>query len=294
MPIKGAVSKTVKADEADFLYKVVTKRDLLSLMAAYPECIVDIKEESNGAVYAITKSGQKLLYDDKRKKGPEEKLQNPDLQDLLEQKYPLNDIAALMPENYDPGRVRVYPILKEVYGASKERVQSNLISVKAGGYHFQFNRSNHAAEALKKVMEELIPLSNQNVKVRNNTFPTNGTFNYRFIAGTNRLSPHSFGIAIDLVRDKRDYWQWASKAEGLKRLESYPREIVQVFEKHNFIWGGKWAHFDILHFEYRPECILKSKYFPNPPAEGRPWYDGAPVDDSSIRNYIDKIDKAIK
>jgi hypothetical protein len=32
-------------------------------------------------------------------------------------------------------------------------------------------------------------------------------------------------------------------------------EIVDVFERHGFIWGGKWYHFDTMHFEYRPELI---------------------------------------
>jgi hypothetical protein len=28
-----------------------------------------------------------------------------------------------------------------------------------------------------------------------------------------------------------------------------PFDIVQIFEKHGFIWGGKWEHFDTMHFE---------------------------------------------
>ena len=38
---------------------------------------------------------------------------------------------------------------------------------------------------------------------------------------------------------------------------SYPQEIVDIFEKHGFIWGGKWSHFDLMHFEYRPELLRK-------------------------------------
>jgi D-alanyl-D-alanine carboxypeptidase len=34
-----------------------------------------------------------------------------------------------------------------------------------------------------------------------------------------------------------------------------PFDIVQIFEKHGFIWGGKWGHFDTMHFEYRPELL---------------------------------------
>ena len=35
-----------------------------------------------------------------------------------------------------------------------------------------------------------------------------------------------------------------------------PEEIVTIFEKHGFIWGGKWYHFDTMHFEFRPELLV--------------------------------------
>ena len=35
-----------------------------------------------------------------------------------------------------------------------------------------------------------------------------------------------------------------------------PTEIVAIFEKHGFIWGGKWYHFDTMHFEFRPELLV--------------------------------------
>jgi hypothetical protein len=34
-----------------------------------------------------------------------------------------------------------------------------------------------------------------------------------------------------------------------------PLEIVAIFERHGFIWGGKWSHYDTMHFEYRPELL---------------------------------------
>ena len=37
--------------------------------------------------------------------------------------------------------------------------------------------------------------------------------------------------------------------------EGVPHEIVEVFERHGFIWGGKWYHYDTMHFEYRPELL---------------------------------------
>jgi len=34
-----------------------------------------------------------------------------------------------------------------------------------------------------------------------------------------------------------------------------PQQIVDIFERHGFIWGGKWYHYDTMHFEYRPELL---------------------------------------
>lgn len=273
-------------------YDIKMKQDLLCLMMAYPEYINDIKSDESNYVYLIMKSGKKILYDDKKIKTPEEKLENADLQDTMEQIYPLTNISKLMDKNYDPGRYRSYDLLKEVYGSSKQQIEKNLKSVNLNYTHVLFNNNNKAAEALESTMQNLIPLLKENQAVRRCLFPCMGTFNYRLVAGTNRLSPHSFGIAIDLASDKRDYWKWSSPKQGEERLNSYSREIVEAFEKNNFVWGGKWGHFDILHFEYRPEIILKAKYFANANEDKLAWYKGVNVKENSIKEYIDKINKA--
>jgi hypothetical protein len=33
-------------------------------------------------------------------------------------------------------------------------------------------------------------------------------------------------------------------------------QIVKIFESKGFVWGGKWWHYDSIHFEYRPELTL--------------------------------------
>ncbi len=88
-----------------------------------------------------------------------------------------------------------------------------------------------------------------------------GTFTWRVIKGTNRLSTHSFGITIDINTSFSNYWQWDNKTtdESVKipnYINKIPWEIVAIFEKHGFIWGGKWYHYDTMHFEYRPELLV--------------------------------------
>ncbi|MDD2481409.1 MAG: M15 family metallopeptidase [Lutispora sp.] len=274
--------------------KIKMKQDLLCLMMAYSEYITDIECADNGMVYLVMKSGKRIVYDDKRVKSIEVKIANPDLQDMMEQIYPLAPVKNLMDANFDPGRSRVYGLLEEVYGKSRQQVESNLTNVKAVYNSFQFNGNNQAAESLQAVMQELIPLMEKRPDIRTCVLPCSGTYNYRYISDTNRLSPHAFGIAIDLARDNRDYWKWASREEGQNRLASYPEELVDIFERNNFIWGGKWGHFDILHFEYRPEIILMARYFGDSHNSEELWYKGVPLEETSIKSYIKKIDLILK
>ncbi|MFL0196539.1 M15 family metallopeptidase [Clostridium sp. WILCCON 0269] len=274
-------------------YDITMKQDILCLMMAYKDYIVDIEKDSNKNVYLVTKSDKKILYDDKKKKNFEQKLYNTDLQDMMEQPYPQEPIDKVMEKDLDPGRFRVYALLNEVYGCNKNSVESNLRMVNLGYGNLQFNGNNEASNCLKNAMKELIPLSRERTDIARCLFPGSGTFNYRCISGTNLLSPHSFGIAIDLARDRRDYWKWVSKEEGNNRIKEYPKEIVEIFEKNNFVWGGKWSHFDILHFEYRPEIILKAKYFKQQNKNEKYWYESVPCEDEFVKNCIKKIDEKL-
>jgi hypothetical protein len=65
---------------------------------------------------------------------------------------------------------------------------------------------------------------------------------------------HAYGIAIDIATSRSDYWRWAG-GETAPYRNRIPAEIVAIFERHGFIWGGRWSHFDTMHFEYRPELI---------------------------------------
>lgn len=278
-----------KADERD--YEVTMKQDLLVMKLAYPEYVKTV-EKNGDKVYLIMKSGKKILYDDKIKKTHEEKLANGDLQDVLEQIYPLEMNSEIMDREFDPGRSRSYEIFSEVYGGSQKAIQANLINLKVG-YTYQFNSKNNANVALENALKEILPLAKTRGDIGSILYPASGTFNYRVISGTGRLSPHSYGIAIDLKSDKRDYWKWSSVKEGQTRLLQYPKELVEAFEKNNFVWGGKWGHFDILHFEYRPEIILKAKYFGKLSTNKEEWYKDIPIGEDE-KQYIEIINEVIK
>ncbi len=90
-------------------------------------------------------------------------------------------------------------------------------------------------------------------------------YNWRKIAGTETLSVHSYGIALDLIfnysSNSEIYWLW-TKNKGVdwydvpynKRF-SPPDSFIKAFENNGFIWGGKWLFYDTIHFEYRPEIL---------------------------------------
>jgi hypothetical protein len=70
--------------------------------------------------------------------------------------------------------------------------------------------------------------------------------------------------------DKAAYWRWQPPAQlATFSRKNWPDEIVEAFERHDFIWGGKWWHFDTMHFEYRPEIIAYAKANPAPIPESK-------------------------
>lgn len=273
-------------------YETTLKQDIFSLMMAYPNYIVDLEVVDNSNVYIILKSGNKLLYDDRLEKNQNEKLSNPSIKDMMKENYILGSIDTLMPQDYNPGRIRVYPLLKEVYGSNQFELEQNLKGIRIGPNSHGFNNNNNAAHHLKLAIDELNYLATNNPELWSYIYPIGGTYNFRYISKTNRLSPHAFGIAIDLASSKDDYWQWATRAAGEKRLKSYPQAIIDVMERNYFIWGGKWGQFDILHFEYRPEIIIKSLYFTKPGKDV--WFENLPVENPNVSELICLIEDRLQ
>ena len=69
---------------------------------------------------------------------------------------------------------------------------------------------------------------------------------------------HAYGAAIDINTEYSAYWRWSKRSKDGHYVwtNQIPEEIVAIFERHGFIWGGRWYHFDTMHFEYRPELLV--------------------------------------
>jgi D-alanyl-D-alanine carboxypeptidase len=181
----------------------------------------------------------------------DERLDQADLVDQLSIPYPKGCPVKAPSTNEDPGRLRYEPFFTAMYGGTAKAVSKNLTSVDWFGQKVPVTTVNGVDKRLAAVAAELAKLP----ELKKFLTPSGGTYNFRVIAGTKRLSVHSFGAAIDINTKYSDYWRWDGTGKPPVYRNRIPCEIAEVFEKHGFIWGAKWYHYDTMHFEYRPELI---------------------------------------
>ena len=68
-----------------------------------------------------------------------------------------------------------------------------------------------------------------------------GSYAYRRIEGSHRLSCHAWGAAIDLDPEHN--------VMGSRKW-SMPKDVVSIFEAQKWTWGGRWKHRpDPMHFQ---------------------------------------------
>jgi len=123
--------------------------------------------------------------------------------------------------------------------------------------------------ALKQVEAEILRQAEENPDVA--SFVKNIRILYSFkqkeIVGSQNSSFHGYGLAVDLVPRSYDkkhvYWKWSAvyykdwHRIPVQQRWSPPQPVIDAFERNGFVWGGKWVHFDVIHFEYRPEIIVQ-------------------------------------
>jgi peptidoglycan L-alanyl-D-glutamate endopeptidase CwlK len=225
------------------------------LMKAYPDFLAGADDKG-----VRWKDGTSMPYDDgKVKANFDDLLDHANLKDQMSICYPKGDNYPSPPAvNNDPGRIRYEPFFLKMYGKTPAEVQKNLVPIiwlpKHLHKRLMVTTVNGIDQKFRDISAELDDLPDEYIKYLENP---GGTFNWRVIAGTDRLSTHSFGMTVDINVALSDYWR--SFKPGPNGVYQYrnriPFKIADIFEKHGFIWGGKWYHFDTMHFEYRPELL---------------------------------------
>ena len=226
------------------------------LVNAYPH---RLKECKNNML--IWKDGTKMVYDDGKKKNFDQLLNHPDLEDMFHFRYIKGKSTYNKPpaKNYDPGRIRNEKFFTKMYGKKPAEVRRKIDRVRwlpkssKKRIFIRVTKENGVNIALKRVSKELDSMVLKDPSLKKYLIPPAGGYYWRKIAGTKRLSVHSFGAAVDINPKQSNYWRW-SKGK-YKYRNKIPYSIVHVFEKNGFIWGGKWYHYDTMHFEYRPELL---------------------------------------
>ncbi|MBQ3618369.1 MAG: M15 family metallopeptidase [Bacteroidales bacterium] len=217
------------------------------LIDAYPD--MQLTYSDNAIVFP---DGTKIPYDDGKEKDFVTMLDNSDIEDMFSMTY---DTEATEPAYLnDCGRSRCEALFKKMYGNSAAEVQKHLVKIEWFGQQLPITTVNGVDKHLRAVYEEL----KAKPELKKYLLQAS-SFYWRQVRGANRQSAHSYGIAFDINVANSNYWLWSNKGKGetdtIKYVNRIPQEIVKIFEKHGFIWGGRWYHYDTMHFEYRPEFL---------------------------------------
>lgn len=281
-----------------FLYgrdTVILKNDKLEIIkAAYPD--VEFEEEfdfemndwkvtmtvpdgkytrtyefylCNGSLLPVGKVPDKdkywsLLYDYKVGGGPE------DPRNFSEDEIEaIKDYAEKSIEKSSGGTPMFF--FDALYDArSKNQIEKHMVSVNFLGKKMKVHK--RIREPLDRVDKKIKAAAKEDEEIKSfieNIRNLEGYY-WRVIAETERKSFHSLGIAVDILPKKLGYkaiyWNWTKQSYPdtwmkipLKGRWMPPQKVIDIFEEEGFIWGGKWAIWDNMHFEYHPELILKNK-----------------------------------
>jgi len=166
----------------------------------------------------------------------------------------------------DPGRIRPAVIFNYMYGAPGTDRGKDMRKVRwvgsAGGKPrtVAVTTVNGVDKALERVAREIMDLPDEKMQsLKGVVFDVAGPYGYfdRPVRDyPNRTSGHAYGIAVD-INGNLSYFIGSQRDEPYCYRNNVPGFIVDIFEKNGFIWGGRWNSYDAMHFEYRPELLLK-------------------------------------
>ena len=184
------------------------------LILAYPLFLE--KYEDN---FIYFKDGSKLQFSTNNKDlSYEEIIQNSSLENQMSMKYiKIDENKNYIPaKNEDAGRFRNEEFFKKIYGKNRQEIEKNLVKIKwlekSQNKTLWVTKINGIDKKLIEISKELDNLPREFKKYIVNP---DGVYNFRKISQTNRLSTHSFAIAIDLNKEYSNYWLGTKKVKIL-------------------------------------------------------------------------------
>lgn len=103
----------------------------------------------------------------------------------------------------------------------------------------------YLANEVKAIFDELLKIK----------FPISDAYSYSWrnmASGTGSKSHHSYGVAIDINASSNAASYTGGSYRPGKDPYSVTSEVVNIWKKHGFYWGGDWSgyYFDPMHFTY--------------------------------------------
>ncbi len=241
-----------------------------AVLQAYGSLMDSVTFSENDAVFSV--GGRAIHFQDGRMLGADH-LADPGQFESIFYRYPLEWLTEPPPLTEEP--VYCTDLLDYLFGQTESEVRGHGQSVTFLDHRMFVNTL--LVEPLRAVENQIRAAARRDGAVAKWIENLNITYSFidRDIAGSESRSYHAYGLAVDLVPlsygGKQMYWRWSRvfNREGWNRIPmarrwSPPQAVVEAFERQGFVWGGKWARFDAIHFEYRPDILVFNREMTGP------------------------------
>jgi hypothetical protein len=155
--------------------------------------------------------------------------------------------------------------------SGKSIIDKDIVRIQVSFINFDGDEDKGILEVHKNVKDEVIDIFKEIKELRFPIFKietidkydyddkksvlsnNSSSYNFRFVSDSNKLSDHAIGLAID-INPEQNPWLHPSAINkfpyipGEKGTIESNSEIVNIFKKYGWSWGGGWKNPDYQHF----------------------------------------------
>jgi hypothetical protein len=245
--------------------KTVDDIRIQAFLEAYGSFIDSVSYPEEDVIFMM--AGRPIHFQDGRMLA-EDRLGAAERFDPIFYRYPLGPLVDPLPLTDPPTYSTDF--LEALFGTTETQIRRHCRSISFLGHSMFLNTL--ILEPLREVEREIREAAAVDPEVAEwvEELEVTYSFIFREIAASRTRSLHGFGLAVDLVPSSYEgrhvYWRWSRALDRenwyripLARRWRPPPAVIEAFEGNGFVWGGKWSHFDTIHFEYRPEILLTNR-----------------------------------